>query len=115
MNGRYVKVNVSAHVWGELQVDFLEAVNALQFYGLTHLNHKESVFDLMLSGKRADCIEQLGVIIDACQDAINLLRNKQLESETLGAQPDSSKIDDALEAQQAAHEMAQTDDDEVPF
>lgn len=115
MNGGHVRHVVNAHVWGRLEAEFLETGNCLTFFGVDRKEALIELFNLFLSSERPDCIEQLGVIIDACQDAVNLLRNKQLESETLGTQPDSYKIDDAMEAQQAAHEMAQADDDEVPF
>lgn len=115
MNGGYISHYTNAHVWGRLEVEFSETSNLLKFSGADKKEASMDLFNLFLSSERPDCIEQLGVIIDACQDAINLLRNKQLESETLGTQPDSYKIDDAMEAQQAAHEMAQADDDEVSF
>lgn len=115
MEGGYIGRNNSAHVWGRLEVQFVETCNCLNICAYNKHGHKEELFNLFLSGESDDAIEQLGVIIDGCQDAINHLRSKQLESETLGTQPDSYKIDDAMEAQQAAHEMAQADDDEVLF
>lgn len=115
MEGGYVNLHINAHVWGELKVEFLPTANCLEISARTGEYRKVELLSLFLSGESDDAIEQLGVIIDGCQDAINHLRSKQLESETLGTQPDSYKIDDQMEAQQAAHEIAQADNDEVLF
>lgn len=113
MTGGHVSNYVNSHVWGEVRCSFASTCNCFTIKGVDKAEKEVELINLYLSGETSDCIEQLGVILDACQDAVNLLRNKQLESETLGTQPDSYKIDDAMEAQQAAHEMAHTDDNEV--
>lgn len=110
MEGGYIGRNNSAHVWGRLEVQFVETCNCLNICAYNKRGRKEELFDLFLSGEFGAAIEQLGAIIDGCQDAINHLRSKKLESEVLGTAPDSAKVNDAVEAAQLAQE-----DDEVPF
>lgn len=100
MEGGYVNLHINAHVWGELKVEFLPTANCLEISARTGEYRKVELLSLFLSGESDDAIEQLGVIIDGCQDAINHLRSKKLGSEVLGTAPDSAKVNDAVEAAQ---------------
>lgn len=100
MTGGYLSNYVNSHVWGEVRCTFTETCNCFTIKGVDKAEKEVELISLYLSGETSDCIEQLGTILDACQDAINLLKAKQLESETLGTTPDSAKVNDAVEAAQ---------------
>lgn len=100
MTGGHVSNYVNAHVRGEVRCTFIETCNCFTIKGVDKAEKEVELINLYLSGETSDCIEQLGAILDTCQDVINLLKAKQLESETLGTAPDSAKVNDAVEAAQ---------------